>query len=253
MTPSTTIQFLVWLLLAASIIAVIAARLRIPYTVALVVGGLVLGSFHLPIVHTLFANSPDWLTPDVSLVIFLPALLFEGSLKIQLRQLRECVVPICLLATVGILAATLISGFVVHWALGIPILIALVFGAIVSATDPISVLAIFKHMAVDRRLTIIVEGESLFNDGTAVVLYGILVGAVANSHLDILTGIRDFAVAVAGGATVGAILGFACSRLTQRLDDPEIEITLTRLRHMAPTFWRSRCIFPGSSRPWPQV
>ena len=89
MTPSTTIEFLVWLLLAASIIAVIAARLRIPYTVALVVGGLVLGSFHLPIVHTLFANSPDWLTPDVSLVIFLPALLFEGSLKIQLRQLRE--------------------------------------------------------------------------------------------------------------------------------------------------------------------
>ena len=89
MTPSTTIEFLVWLLLAASIIAVIAARLRVPYTVALVVGGLVLGSFHLPIVHALFANSPDWLTPDVSLVIFLPALLFEGSLKIQLRQLRE--------------------------------------------------------------------------------------------------------------------------------------------------------------------
>ena len=171
MTPSTTIEFLVWLLLAASIIAVIAARLRVPYTVALVVGGLVLGSFHLPIVHRLFANSPDWLTPEVSLVIFLPALLFEGSLKIQLRQLRESVVPICLLATVGILAATLISGFVVHWALGIPVLIALVFGAIVSATDPISVLAIFKHMAVDKRLTIIVEGESLFNDGTAVVLY----------------------------------------------------------------------------------
>ena len=229
MTPSTTIQFLIWLLLAASIIAVVAARLRIPYTVALVVGGLVLGSFHLPIVHTLFANSPDWLTPDVSLVIFLPALLFEGSLKIQLRQLRECVVPICLLATVGILAATLISGFVVHWALGIPVLIALVFGAIVSATDPISVLAIFKHMAVDKRLAIIVEGESLFNDGTAVVLYGILVGAVASSRLNILTGIRDFAVAVAGGAAVGAILGFACSRLTRRLDDPEIEITLTTI------------------------
>ena len=84
-------------------------------------------------------------------------------------------------------------------------------------------------MAVDKRLTIIVEGESLFNDGTAVVLYGILVGAVANSRLNILTGVRDFAVAVAGGAAVGAVLGFACSRLTQRLDDPEIEITLTTI------------------------
>ena len=105
MTPSSTIEFLVWLLIAASSIAVIAARLRIPYTVALVLGGLLLGSFHLPILQRLFAHPPDWLTPDVSLIIFLPALLFEGSLKIQFRHLRESLVPICLLATVGVLAA----------------------------------------------------------------------------------------------------------------------------------------------------
>lgn len=229
MTPSSTIEFLIWLLIAASIIAVIAARLRIPYTVALVLGGLILGSFHLPILQSLFAHPPDWLTPNVSLVIFLPALLFEGSLKIQFRQLRESLVPICLLATVGVLAATLISGFTLHWALGIPVLIALVFGAIVAATDPISVLAIFKDMAVDKRLTITVEGESLFNDGTAVVLYGILFGAVANSHLGISTGIRDFVVEVAGGVAVGAVLGYVFSKLTQRIDDPEIEITLTTI------------------------
>jgi CPA1 family monovalent cation:H+ antiporter len=228
MTPSLAVEFLIWLLIAASIIAVIAARIRIPYTVALVVGGLLLGSFHLPILR-LFSHSPDWLTPDISLVIFLPALLFEGSLKIQLRQLRESLLPICLLATVGVLAATLISGFVLHWALGIPILISLVFGAIVSATDPISVLAIFKHMAVDKRLTIIVEGESLFNDGTAVVLYGILVAAVASSHLGILTGARDFIVNVVGGAAVGVLFGYACSRLMKKIDDPEIEITLTTI------------------------
>jgi CPA1 family monovalent cation:H+ antiporter len=158
-TPGSTIQFLLWLLIAASIIAVIAARVRIPYTVALVVAGLVLGSFDLPIVKGLFAHSPDWPTPDVSLVIFLPALLFEGSLKIQLRRLRESLVPISLLATVGILAATLISGFALHWVLGIPILVALVFGSIVAATDPVSVLAIFGYMTLDKRLTMIVEGE----------------------------------------------------------------------------------------------
>ena len=124
-------------------------------------------------------------------------------------------------------SGTLISGFALHWALGIPVLAALVFGAIVAATDPISVLAIFKDMAVDKRLTIIVEGESLFNDGTAVVLYGILFGAVANSHLGILAGLRDFVVEVAGGITVGASLGYVFSKLTQRIDDPEIEITLT--------------------------
>jgi CPA1 family monovalent cation:H+ antiporter len=97
------------MLIAASVIALAAARLRIPYTVALVLGGLALGSFHLPILQGLFAHSPDWLTPGVSLVIFLPALLFEGSLKIQFRQLRESLVPICLLATVGVFAATMIS------------------------------------------------------------------------------------------------------------------------------------------------
>jgi len=99
----------------------------------------------------------------------------------------------------------------------------------VSATDPISVLAIFKHMAVDKRLTIIVEGESLFNDGTAVVLYGILVGAVASSHLGVLAGARDFIVNVVGGAAVGVLFGYACSRLMQKIDDPEIEITLTTI------------------------
>jgi CPA1 family monovalent cation:H+ antiporter len=229
MTPSSTIEFLVWLLIAASIIAVVAARLRIPYTVALVLGGLLLGSFHLPILQNLFAHPPDWLTPDVSLVIFLPALLFEGSLKIQFRHLRENIVPISLLATVGVLAATLISGFSLHWALGIPILIALVFGAIVAATDPISILSIFKDMAVDKRLAIVVEGESLFNDGTAVVLYGILFGAVASSHFAIVTGIRDFVVEVAGGAAVGAALGYIFSKLTQKIEDPEIEITLTTI------------------------
>jgi Na+:H+ antiporter len=229
MTPISTVEFLLWLLIAASIIAVIAARLRVPYTVALVLGGLVLGSFHLPIVQSLFSHPPDWLTPEVSLIIFLPALLFEGSLKIQLRQLRESLVPICLLATLGVLAATLISGFALHWALGIPILIALVFGAIVAATDPISVLAIFKDMAVDKRLTIIVEGESLFNDGTAVVLYGILFAAVANAQFAIATGLRAFVAQVVGGAAVGVLSGYAVSQITEKIDDPEIEITLTTI------------------------
>src|SRR5512146_844295 len=110
MSTNFAIEFLIWVLIAASVIAVVAARLRIPYTVALVLGGLAVGLIHLPIIETLVANKPDWLTPNVTLVVFLPALLFEGSLKLQVRRLRENALPILLLATVGVLAATLVTG-----------------------------------------------------------------------------------------------------------------------------------------------
>src|SRR5215831_15125403 len=144
MTPSSAIQFLIWLLIVASVIAVVASRFRIPYTVALVTGGLILGSLHhIPPVFFLESVShgqrPNWLTPNIILTLFLPPLLFEGSIKIQIRHLRENIAPILLLANVGVLAATLITGFAVRWVFGLPILIALLFGSIISATDPVSV------------------------------------------------------------------------------------------------------------------
>jgi Na+:H+ antiporter len=227
MTTNSAVEFLMWLLIAASVIAVIAARLRIPYTVALVLGGLVLGSVHLPIVDTLVSNKPDWLTPGITLFIFLPALLFEGSLKLQVRQLRENSLPILLLATVGVLAATLITGFSAHLALGLPVLVALVFGAITAATDPISVLSIFQEVTAPKRLSVIVEGESLFNDGTAAVLYGILAAGVASGALGIWGGVQNFFVDVMGGVGVGLAMGYVFSKLMGRIDEPQIEITLT--------------------------
>jgi CPA1 family monovalent cation:H+ antiporter len=229
MSTNVAVEFLIWMLIVASVIALLAARLRIPYTVALVLGGLALGStsIHLPIVETLVNQKPDWLTPNVILLVFLPPLLFEGSLKLQLRHLRENALPILLLATVGVLAATLVTGFTAHWVLGLPVLVALVFGAITAATDPISVLSIFKEVAVPRRLSIIVEGESLFNDGTSAVLYGILAAGVASGSLGIWTGVQNFFVEVLGGIALGGGLGYLFSKLTQRIDEPQIEITLT--------------------------
>ncbi len=229
MSTNLAVEFLIWMLIVASVIAIVAARLRIPYTVALVLGGLALGStsIHLPIVETLVNQKPDWLTPNVILLVFLPPLLFEGSLKLQLRHLRENALPILLLATLGVLAATLVTGFAAHWVLGLPVLVALVFGAITAATDPISVLSIFKEVAVPPRLSIIVEGESLFNDGTSAVLYGILMAGVASGTLGIWTGVQNFFVEVLGGIALGAGLGYLFSKLTQRIDEPQIEITLT--------------------------
>ncbi|HUI44269.1 MAG TPA: cation:proton antiporter, partial [Terriglobia bacterium] len=160
MTPNTAIEFLVWLLIAASVIAVVASRLRIPYTVALVIGGLALGSLHgLPLLKIFSQGQrPNWLTTNIVLILFLPPLLFEGSIKIHFHLLRKNLVPILLLANVGVLVATLITGFAIHWAFGLPLMLALLFGSMISATDPISVLSIFEEMGVGKRLSTIVEG-----------------------------------------------------------------------------------------------
>jgi CPA1 family monovalent cation:H+ antiporter len=102
MTANSSVEFLIWLLIAASVIAVIAKRIGITYTVALVLGGLLLGVVHLPALAPLHqGNRTDSLTPDVILTLFLPALLFEGSLRIELRHIRTDIVPLLLLAKLG--------------------------------------------------------------------------------------------------------------------------------------------------------
>jgi monovalent cation:H+ antiporter, CPA1 family len=230
MTPTSGIEFFVWLLIVAAIIATLAKRLRIPYTVSLVLGGLLLGVIQLPILSPLQpGHRPDWLTPDVILILFLPALVFEGSVKLDVRELLRNSVPLLLLANVGVLLAALVTGYLVHWLIGLPVLIALLFGCIISATDPISVLAIFKDLTVDKRLSLIMEGESLLNDGTAVVLFGILFGAIAAAKLTVPKGIEQYFLAVAGGAVLGSALGYLASRITGTVDDPQIEITLTTI------------------------
>ncbi len=230
MTASLGVEFLVWLLMAASIIAILAARLRIPYTAALVAGGLVLGMMPAGQGSLLdAAHRPHWLTPDIILIVFLPALVFEGSVRLNFEELLRDFVPLLILANAGVVLATLVTGFLVYWWVGLPILVAFLFGAIISATDPISVLALFKNWKVDPRLALIIEGESLLNDGTAAVLFQIIAAAVLAGRFGILQGIEDYFLSIFGGAAVGILFGYIGSRVTARINDPQIEITLTAL------------------------
>ncbi len=227
-TATSAVEFLIWLLIAASAIAILAKRLRAPYTVALVAGGLMLSALRLPHLSPLDPGQrPDWLTPDVILIVFLPALVFEGSVKLNVRDLLRNSAPLLLLANLGVLLAALVTGYLVHWTIGLPLEIALLFGAIVSATDPISVLAIFKNLRMDKRLSLIVEGESLLNDGTAAALFQIVLAGIISGHVSVSKGVGQFLFAVVGGAGLGSLLGYAASRLTQRIDDAEVQITLT--------------------------
>jgi CPA1 family monovalent cation:H+ antiporter len=231
MTTAQIIEFLLGLLIAASIIALVTSRLKLPYTIALVIGGFAIDLFHIPIMERFGAEGgpQHLLTPEVIFILFLPALLFEAGININVRHLRESLVPISLLAVAGVLAATATTGLAVYWFVGLPLGVALLFGALISATDPISVLALFKDMGVAKRLSVIVEGESLFNDGTAVVVFQILLAGAAVGSLNLGQGVARFFMVVVGGGALGLALGYIASKVTERVDDPRIEITLTTI------------------------
>jgi len=230
MTPSSAVEFLIWLLIAASIIALLARRLRVPYTVSLVPGGVLLSALHLPILSPLQAgNRPNWLTPDVILIVFLPTLVFEGSIKIDMRHLVKDFAPLLLLANVSVLIATSVTGGLIHGAVGLPLVVALLFESIISATDTISGLAIFRKLKTVRRPALLIEGESLLNDGTAVVLFEILLVGMVGGRLSVLRGIGQFCLAVAGGLVLGGVLGYLANKITATVNDAPIEITLTTI------------------------
>jgi len=174
-------------------------------------------------------TAAGWLTPEIIFMVFLPGLLFEAGININIQVLRRNLAPILTVAIFGLLIAAMVSGYAVHRFTGLALLPALVFGALISATDPISVLALFKQLGVSKRLATIVEGESLFNDGTAVVLFQLLVAAVATGEIHPLEGVGRFLMVALGGLGIGLGLGYVISRITAEIDDPQVEITLTTI------------------------
>jgi CPA1 family monovalent cation:H+ antiporter len=221
-----TITVFVTLLLIASGVAMAAKWVRVPYTLMLVIVGLVITAMHfLPVVHV---------SPDLILLIFLPALLFEAAWNLKLDHIRENLLPILGLAVVGVCLSVGVIGVILHLGTGIPWQMSFLFGAMISATDPVSVLAIFKKLNLPRRLVTVLESESLFNDGTAVVVFRIVLGVAIGVSSDsagglVFRSLRDFLVVVLGGVAVGAVIGLVASTLTSYFDDHLLEITLTTI------------------------
>ncbi len=227
MIPETVILYL---FVAASLLAVVANRLRIPYTVALVLGGLILGTLHL--------FPTPVLTHDLLFSIFLPGLVFESAYHLSASALWRDRLAIFGLAVPGVLTSIVVTAFVFLWtsrylpdlaAVTMPLGVALVFGATVAATDPISVVAIFRELQAPQRLTFLVESESLLNDGTAIVFFTLFLAIAMGKPVTASALAVKFLAVVGGGVLIGAIIGWLSSEVIKRVNDGMVEITFTIL------------------------
>ena len=159
----------------------------------------------------------------------MPPLLFEAAFHLDLDELRHNLLPIVTLAVPGVLITTLIIGGITALGIGLPLGVAMVFGALLSATDPVSVVAFFRQLGAPRQLASIVEGESLFNDGTAVVVFRIALAIAVSRQFSLVGSVTNFLWLAAGGLVVGGLLGWVVSKLIARVDDYLIETTLTTI------------------------
>ena len=190
--------------------ALLVQYVRVPYTVVLVVVGLVLGTAGVRLGLDL--------DRDLILHVFLPLLLFDAALHVDLELLRDSWVPIVLLAVPGVVLSTLAIALILNRAIGLAIGVAALFGALISATDPVAVLATFKRVHLPAKLAMVVEGESVLNDGTALVLFTLLLPVAL-----------QFVGVLAGGIAVGVATGLLGARAVQLLQDHLAELALSML------------------------
>ena len=213
-------EIIIGLLFIAVIVGIAARQLRVPYTVGLVIIGLLLA---------LRGQVEIQISPNLILALLVPPLVFEAAFHLNYTNLRQNIGPIFILAVPGVLLTMVIVGAIVSAGTGLALPLALVFGALVAATDPVSVVALFRSMGVPSRLQTLLEGESLLNDGTAIVIFNLvlLLAIQGVRGVSLAFGFIDFLFVAGGGLAVGFVLGILVSEAIRRIDDYLIETTLT--------------------------
>ncbi|MBO0790444.1 MAG: cation:proton antiporter, partial [Ktedonobacteraceae bacterium] len=224
---AAVVRLLVVLLLIAMTVILLTRRLELPYTLGLVIVGLII---------SLVGHPPEFhLTPELVLFVFLPALLFEGAWSISLNHLLKNWRVILLLAVPGLLLEVVLIAVPLHLLTVLPWSDAFLLAAILSPTDPVAVLGLFRQLKIDVRLSTIIEGESLFNDGVAGVLYKVclvfvllpLNGQRLSPGEILWQSAETLVLEAGGGILLGLACGFLVSRFVRFIDDGLLETTLT--------------------------
>jgi CPA1 family monovalent cation:H+ antiporter len=207
------------LLLIAGVVAMLARRFRVPYSVGLVITGSILSFFPF------FSDVP--LTKDLIFNVFLPPLVFEAAIQIHWKELRKQFPVLLMLVTVGLCLSAAVTALGMRYLAGWEWVSALLFGALIAATDPVSVIATFKEAGVHGRLRLLVEAESLLNDGMAAVAFAVILAAVAGSTPSISSIAGTLVVTIAGGVLCGGMVAGAILLLLGRTEDSLVEFTFT--------------------------
>ncbi len=223
-----TILFFCLFFTLSSLFQLFSNKTSFPYTVALLLGGLSTQFF-----FKIFGIHADFtLDPNFIYFILLPLLLFEAGMKIDIHQFRLQFWTITFMSTFGLLISMFVVGLGLFYLLGFPLEVALLFGALISATDPIAVLSIFKSLGAPKRLSLVADGESMFNDATAVIAFKVVavfaLGTVVHASQHPLFTLWQFNYVFFGSILVGGLCGWLASELIKRIkNDPVVESTIT--------------------------
>ncbi|HEV7699000.1 MAG TPA: sodium:proton antiporter [Pyrinomonadaceae bacterium] len=223
-----SVEQIALIVLIGAIVAIVARRLKIPYTVGLVVAGMIVAM--LPIEFELKFSK------ELLFKVLLPPLIFEAAIHLRWRELRKDLSPIIVYATLGVLLSASVTASVMHFAVGWIWPAAVIFGVLIAATDPVSVIATFKEAKVEGRLRLLVEAESLFNDSTAAVAFTAALAFGLGQTFGIGWTAFTMLWAIAGGISSGLVVGGLALLIIGNTKDHLVELSMTTIAAFG-SFW----------------